>query len=125
MKEYVSPIIIPIDDVAEGVYMASGSIQVFPKVTSIQDFNGSSHVFEVSASLSGTPLENSERIVVNITFNSKIVSAFAMADSSFSGNVVTVICNASTLQSGVKVFVEAEDQTTTTSLSCIDATIGE
>ena len=125
MTNYEKPVVVSNDDVFEGVYAASGagigggggdatSTDCWSvSGRSVQDWNGSHNVFEISANHSTDV----------ITFNNSLTDAYSEFTSSFSGNTVTVVrdLHANGYHSGdtvtFKVWAKGADEATTKSLA--------
>lgn len=130
MKEYVSPIILANEELAEGVYAASGDADCWTvDAYSVQDFDGAYHVFEVHCVHSDTVEHISSATTVVLTFNYPVTNARSEFDASVSGNTVTVVRTllADSYKSGdnmtYKVWAQAADEATTKALSVSGATI--
>lgn len=135
MKDYVKPIVLSNEELAEGVYAASGGIPEGDCWTveaySVQDWNGSHHVFEVHAVHSNQYKHISTETVVTLTFSQNVVSVGNEKEfpSTYNGNTVTITrtLHANGYQSGdqytFKVWVSTGDETTTKAITCTDASI--
>lgn len=170
MKTYERPIVLLNEELAEGVYAASGAVsddpynpeptpggesgnnpeatpapggsgaetEVGSAVTtdcwtvdpvSVQDWNGSQHVFEIRCAHSNSVEHISSNTEVVLTFSSPVTDASSEFPCTFSGNTVTInrTLLADAYQSGdnmtYKVWVKAGDEATTKSISCVNATI--
>lgn len=133
MTDYEKPVVLANEDVAEGVYTASGgetSTDCWSVgAKSVQEWNGSHHVFEVSCSHSTGVVHISSKTVVNLTFSSPLTDAYSEFTCSFSGNTATVTreLHANAYNSGdtmtYKVWVKGADEATTKAISCTGATI--
>lgn len=132
MTNYERPVVLANEDVAEGVYAASGAgvgdcWTVDAK--SVQDWNGSHHVFEVHCVHSSAVEHISSASTVTLTFNSALSDAYSEFPSSFSGSTVTITRTllADAYKSGddvtYKVWVKAADEATTKAIACTGATI--
>ena len=134
MKDYEKPVVKINDEVSEGVYAASGDVTeggdcwtVDP--VSVQDWNGSHHVFEIRCVHSNTVEHISSKSTVTLTFNTPLTDAYSEFPTSFGGSTVTVEREllADAYKSGdtmtYKVWVSASDETATKAISCIGATI--
>lgn len=120
---YQKPVILVNDDLAEGVYAASGSSTDCWEVSggSVQDYNGSHHVFEISAKHSTDVTHITTQVVYTFTFSAPVTNAYSESDfvTTFSGSTVTVTRNlhANGYNSGdnvtFKVWVKAADEATT------------
>lgn len=132
MNHYEKPIVLANEDIAEGVYAASGSADCWSVAAySVQDWNGSHNVFEVDITHSDSVEHISTASTVTLAFNNALTDAYTENnwDCSYSGNTVTVTreSHANAYQSGdhatYKVWVKAADEATTKALSCTGATI--
>ena len=122
MKGYEKPMVMVNDGLSEGVYAASGATEAADCWTvdpvSVQDWNGSHHVFDISSATT-----------VTLTFSNALTDAYSEFPSSFSGTNVTVTreLHANAYKSGdtmtYKVWVKAADEATTKSISCIGSSI--
>jgi hypothetical protein len=124
-KTYVKPIILANEELAEGIYAASGEPGCWTvSIRSVQNWSGSHHIYEVSLHHIGTQHISTDS-TVKITFNTAITDAY-----SESGNAVTIAGNtvSITRQSHAnaygttddvtyKVWVRAADEATTKALS--------
>lgn len=135
MKNYEKPVVLANEELAEGVYAASGGIGEADCWTinaySVQDWNGSYHVFEVAIVHSNTVQHISTESTSVLTFNHTLTDAYTESDfsCSFSGSTVTVVraSHANAYQSGdnatFKVWVKAEDEATTKALAVTGSSI--
>lgn len=132
MMDYEKPVVLANEDVAEGVYAASGAGSadcwtVSP--VSVQDWDGSSHVFEVHCVHTNTVEHISSASTVTLTFSNTLTAARSEFDTTFSGNTVTVVRTllADAYKSGdsvtYKVWVSTGDEATTKAITCTGATI--
>ncbi len=132
MKEYEKPVVIINDEISEGVYAASGDEtadcwSVAP--VSVQDWNGSHHVFEVRCVHSTAVQHISSQSTVTLTFDHPLTDAYSEFPCSFSDTTVTVEreLHANAYKSGdtmtYKVWVKASDEASTKSISCIGSSI--
>lgn len=122
---YEKPVVLGSDDLAEGVFAASGgggnsSTDCWTVGgRSVQDWNGSHNVFEMSATHSKAVTHITSKVVYTYTFSQPIVNAYSEFDSGFSGNTVTVTRDrhANGYYSGddvtFKVWVQCADEATT------------
>ena len=94
MKNYEKPVVMVNDEVAEGVYAASGVLASCWSVSSesVQSWDGASHVFEVKATHSKGVEHTSEGFVVKMEFNHNITNVTSNCGGTvnWSGNVVTL-----------------------------------
>lgn len=129
MKGYEKPIAVINDELNEGVYAASGADCWTVNARSVQDWNGSHHVFEVSCQHSTAVEHISSATTVTLTFSNTLTDAYSEFSSSFSGNSVTVTreLHANAYKSGdnvtYKVWVKAADEASTKALAVTGATI--
>ena len=132
MKDYEKPVVIINDEISEGVYAASGD-EVADCWTvdpvSVQDWNGSHHVFEVRCVHSTAVEHISSKSTVTLTFNNPLTDAYSEFPCTYSGTTVTIEreLHANAYKSGdtmtYKVWVKAEDEARTKSISCIGSSI--
>ena len=132
MKDYEKPVVKINDEVSEGVYAASGDEEPecwTIEAVSVQDWNGSHHVFEIRCVHSTSVVHISSATNVNLTFSDSLTDAYSEFTCSFSGNVVSVTREllADAYHSGdnmtYKVWVKAADEATTKAITCTNATI--
>lgn len=134
MKKYEKPLLAENDVLAEGVYAASGDETESAECwtvspSSVQDWNGSHHVFEISCTHSSSVEHISSASTVTLTFSQTLTDAYAEFPSSFSGSTMTITreLHANAYKSGdsvtYKVWVKAADEATTKGISCTGATI--
>lgn len=124
MKNYQKPIILANEDVAEGVYTASGNCWT-PEIKSTQDWNGEYNVFEVHNSHSVDVEHISLGYTVVITCSSPVTGAYAENGWTCSVNgmevTVTRTSHANAYRSGdetsFKVWIKAADEATTRALT--------
>jgi len=136
MKDYEKPVVLANDELAEGVYMASGDVEsggdcwtVDPY--SVQDWNGSHHVFEIHCIHTTAVKHISTASTVTLTFSNTLEDAYTESNfsCSFGGDTVTVVreSHANAYNSGddvtYKVWAKAADEATTKALSITGATI--
>lgn len=135
MTNYEKPVVVSNDDVFEGVYAASGagigggggdatSTDCWSvSGRSVQDWNGSHNVFEISAQHSTGVTHITSQVTYVITFSNSLTDAYSEFTSSFSGNTVTVVrdLHANGYHSGdtvtFKVWAKGSDEATTKSLA--------
>ena len=131
MENYIRPIVEVNSDFAEGIYAASGvngtheatcwSINAF----SVQEWDGSSHVFETHIEHNGMANHISEATYVTLTFNFPVVAARSEFETTFSGNTVVIkrALLGDAYMSGdsvtYKVWVQGADEATTKAMSII------
>lgn len=132
MRNYEKPVVLQKDELAEGVYMASGDVTTdcwTIQAPSVQDWNGSHHVFEVQSSHSTSAAHISSNTEVVLTFNNTLTDAYSEFPATFSGNTVTInrTLHANAYHSGdritYKVWAKASDEATTKALSVTSAVI--
>jgi len=134
MKNYEKPIAVVNDELSEGVYAASGASSAdcwTINPYSVQDWNGSHHVFEVKIVHSDSVKHISTASTSTITFSNNLQDAYSEGNVSvsFGGNTVTAVrtLHANAYQSGdvatFKVWVQAADEATTKALTVTGATI--
>ncbi|MDD7404077.1 MAG: hypothetical protein SO170_05510 [Butyribacter sp.] len=133
MKKYEKPDAVVIQEVSEGVYVASGDSGSGDCWTvsakSVQDWNGAYHVFEVKCKHSASVEHISSASTVRLTFSAPLTDAYSEFTTKFSGNSVTIVreLHANAYKSGdtmtYKVWVKAADEATTKGLACQGATI--
>ncbi|MCM1065221.1 MAG: hypothetical protein NC420_12315 [Eubacterium sp.] len=131
--KYERPVVLVNEELAEGVYAASGGVSDAEcwtvGATSVQDWNGSHHVFEVHCVHSNTVEHISSASTVTLTFSNSLTDAYSEFPASFSGSTVTVVRTllADAYKSGddvtYKVWVKAADEATTKAITCTGATI--
>lgn len=129
MKNYERPIVMINEDLAEGVYAASGDCWTVSH-ESKQDHNGQGHVWEITIVHALNLQHISDASTVVLTFNYPIVSASAQEYScTVSGNTVTIYRErlGDAYTSGdtatYKVIASAADVDTTKALAITNATI--
>lgn len=137
MKNYEKPVVLANEELAEGVYAASGGIGEAEcwtiSVRSDQDWNGSHHVFEVTIVHPDTVQHISTESTSVITFNHVLTDAYTESgfSATFSGSTVTVVrvSHANAYQSGdratFKVWAKAEDEATTKALAVTASSISD
>ncbi len=130
MKSYEKPIVVVNDGLSEGVYAASGTGDCWTVVApSVQDWNGSHHVFEIQCVHSDAVEHISSASTVVLTFNNDLTDAYSEFECTFSGNTATIKreLHANAYKSGdtmtYKVWAKAADEATTKALAVTDATI--
>ena len=132
MKNYVKPEIIVSDNIAEGVYAASGNGDCWTiDAVSVQDYNGSHNIFEIRTIHSSTAKHITSASTMVLTFNNIIVDAYSESNfqTTFSGNTVTIVrtSHGNAYQTGdtvtLKLWVKSADEATTKSLAIIGKTI--
>lgn len=132
MMNYEKPLILANEDIAEGVYAASGADSadcwtVTP--VSVQDWDGSYHVFEMHCVHSATVEHISSASTVVLTFSNTLTEAKSEYPCSCSGATVTVTREllADAYKSGdnvtYKVWAKAADEATTKALTVTSSTI--
>lgn len=164
MKTYEKPIVLLNEELAEGVYAASGAEPENPNTPenpdtpenpgggpdngseptpdagvttdcwtvdakSVQDWNGSHHVFEVTCKHSTDVVHISSQTEVSLTFSNTLTDAYSEFECSFGGTTATVTrtLHANAYKSGdtmtYKVWAKASDEATTKALTCTSAVI--
>lgn len=128
MAEYKKPVAMAATGAAEGVFAASGDATSTDCWTvsarSVQDWNGSHNVFEVSARHSEGVTHITTQVVYTLVFNSDLTDAYSEFPCTFSGNTVVVTrdLHANGYYSGdsvtFKVWAKAADEATTKALGC-------
>lgn len=89
MNAYEKPVVMVNDELAEGVYAASGATCWSITGSSVQN-DGSVHIFEFHATHSTSVQHISNGFTAKITFNYNVASVYNQQGSaSVSGNVVT------------------------------------
>ena len=78
MKYYEKPIVLANEELAEGVYAASGGNCWAPTITSVQDYVDGKHVFEVGNSHSTDVEHISESYTIEITCSAPVTVASRM-----------------------------------------------
>lgn len=130
--KYERPNIYLVDDCFEGVYAASGAEgtdcwTVVP--VSVQEWNGSHHVFEIHCQHSNTVEHISAATTVTLTFDQPVADAYSEFPCTYSGNTVTIIreLHANAYQSGdhmtYKVWIKGADEIATKGIACVGAAI--
>lgn len=130
MKNYEKPIVLTTEELAEGIYAASGvdanTCWTIIDVRSTQDDNGNGeHVFEVEIEHTTEVQHISMESTTVLTFNNNVTAARTEGNctASYSGNTVTIVraLLADAYGSGdratYKVWVKAADLATTKALA--------
>lgn len=136
MRNYVKPIIVANDEIAESVYMASGDGSMHSDCWTIeghccQEWNGSAKVYELKATHSTDYVHISGCTVVTATFSAALDPAKSYAEfaSQVSGNtmVITRELLGNSYNSGdtytFKVWASTGDEVTTNAMSLTNLTI--
>ncbi len=133
MKAYVKPVVLAAEELSEGIYTASGEDITTDCWTvdavSVQDWNGSHHVFEVRCRHSSSVEHISASTLVTLTFSSPVTDAYSEFICNYSGSTVTIEreLHANAYKSGdnmtYKVWVKGADEATTKSISCTQKVI--
>ncbi len=140
MKNYESPVVVATEELAEGVYAASGAVAGANTSTdcwtveavSVQDWNGWAHVFEVRCKHSTAVQHISSETEVTLTMSNLVTYACAETDgfeTTYSGSTIVVKrpLHANAYNSGdsvtYKVMVQCADEGTTKGISCTKSTI--
>lgn len=130
--KYEKPIICLNNDFFEGVYAASGTENmdcwtVAP--LSVQEWNGSHHVFEIHCQHSNIVGHISSASTVTLTFDQPVTDAYSEFSCTYSGNTVTITreSHANAYKSGdnvtYKVWVKGADEAATKGMTCTGAAI--
>lgn len=123
---YNKPMIFATNDLAEGVYAGSGDCWSGEAV-SVQDWNGSYHVFEMRLHHSNEVQHISKAVTLTLSFNYPVANAYTestdwQCDVSGSNVQVTRVSHANAYNSGdnvtFKVWANTGDEATTKALSC-------
>lgn len=123
---YRKPMILVNDDMAEGVYAASGATCWSGEAPCVQTLAGNTHnIYEIRLVHSPKVEHISNAVTVTLTFSAPVVDAYSENswDCSVNGNVVTVTrpSHANAYQSGdtvsFKVWAKAADEATTRGLT--------
>lgn len=132
-KKYEKPTAEVLEGVSEGIYTASGSTEDSEcwtvKAPSVQDWNGSHHVFEVQCAHSTSVEHISSGTTVTLIFNQPIIDACSEFPCVFNGSKVTITrdLHANAYKSGdnmtYKVWAKGIDEATTKGLMVVSATI--
>lgn len=137
MKNYEKPVVLETEELAEGVYAASGGVAGASTSTdcwtvdavSVQDWDGANHIFEIRCRHSNSVQHISSNTDVTLTFSNLVVDARSEFPCTFSGSTVVVsrTLHANAYNSGdnmtYKVWVRSSDEATTKAISCTGATI--
>lgn len=130
MKNYEKPVVLVNDGWSEGVFAASGDPECWTiDPVSVQDWNGSHHVFEIRCKHSTSVEHISSATTVTLNFSAPLTDAYSEFECTYSGSTVTVVRTllADAYKSGdqmtYKVWVKAADEATTKGISCTGATI--
>lgn len=130
--KYEKPVICLNNDFFEGVYAASGAENmdcwtVLP--LSVQEWNGSHHVFEIHCQHSITVEHISTASTVTLTFDQPVTDAYSEFPCTYSGSTVTITreLHANAYKAGddmsYKVWVKGVDEVATKGMTCIGAVI--
>lgn len=130
MKNYVKPVIIANDELAEGVYLASGEPDCWTiDGKSVQDWNGSHNVFEIRTVHSTGMQHISTATDVAVSFNYTLTDAYSEFPCTFSGNTAYVHREllGDAYKSGdvvtFKIWASTGDEATTKALAITGKTI--
>ncbi|MCR5461308.1 MAG: hypothetical protein K6F51_15695 [Acetatifactor sp.] len=137
MKNYVKPVIIANDEIAESVYMASGDGSNWSSdcwtinYTDVQKWAGDSHVFELRADHSTDYEHISGCTVVTVTFSAPLSENGSRAEFPYviNGNTMTITREllGDSYKSGdnytFKVWAFTGDQATTEAITITNLTI--
>lgn len=128
MKDYKKPLFVMTDSVSEGVYMASGDSTCWTaRARSVQDWNGSHNVFEITATHTPAVQHIYTAVTIEMTFNNVIKEAYSENNWNciVAGNKVTVTrenhgngYGSGDNAGGFKVWVKSIDEATTKGLKC-------
>ncbi len=135
MKKYEKPIVMINDDLAEGVYAASGTgpmgtsdcwtYNIYP----VQEWDGANKVFEMALT-HHTGLEHiSGATTISVTFNTALTSANSEFSYSYAGNTITVTRTllADAYKDGdevtYKIWASTGDEVTTKALTVTNVTV--
>ena len=125
---YKKPVVLENNELMEGVFAASGDTSTDCWTVggrSVQDWNGSHNVFEMTAAHSTDVTHITTQVVYTYTFSNTITDAYSEGGNevTFSGNTVTVVRNlhANGYHSGdqvtFKVWVRSVDEASTKALT--------
>lgn len=129
MMNYEKPVVLANEDVAEGVYAASGADCWTVSPVSVQDWDGTYHVFEVHCVHTNTVEHISAASTVTLTFSTALTGARSEFPCTCSGDTVTVVREllADAYKSGdnvtYKVWVTTGDEATTKAITCTSSSI--
>ena len=127
MVKYEKPVLDVVAGFSENVYMASGNNGGgdcwIVGGSSVQDWNGSHHVFEIRATHSTQVKHISTQVVYTIVFSGPLTDAYSEFDTVVKGNTVMVTrqLHANGYNSGdnvtFKVWAKGADEATTKALA--------
>ncbi|MCD8129716.1 MAG: hypothetical protein LUE16_00300 [Lachnospiraceae bacterium] len=127
---YERPVVLANEELAEGVYAASGATDCWTMdVYSVQDWNGSHHIFEVKLIHSASVVHISSSVTCTVTFSYSLSDAYSEFASSLSGTTITVTRDllANAYNSGdtvtFKIWASTGDEATTKALSVTGYTV--
>ena len=135
MEKYVKPVVLVNEDLAEGIYAASGTGATGEydcwsfDVQSPQDWNGSHHVFEIHLTHHLGLEHISAGTTVAVTFSQPLTSAYAEYASTVSGSTITITREllADAYKDGdkvtYKIWAAAADEATTKALTVINVSL--
>lgn len=126
MKKYEKPVVLVNEELAEGVYAASGDCWT-GSVTNEQKWNGSHHEFEIRIIHSDELLHISNSCTVKVTFNNNIDASNVGVDSctfdSAGSNyvIVTRYSHGNSYKSGDDATFKVRVKTTTGDQASVEA----
>lgn len=125
MKDYVKPVVLVNEELAEGVYAASGAGDCWSiGVTSDQEWNGKGHTFRIQINHSDKVEHISTQSTAVLTFNYPVEVKECEFPAVANGNTVTITRtqHANAYQSGDQanylLVVSTGDEATTRALAC-------
>lgn len=130
--KYIKPIVIENEELSEGIYTASGAENSdcwTATPVSVQDWNGSHHVFEIHCVHSSMVEHISSTTTVTLSFDQPVNDAYSEFPCTFNGNTVTITreLHANAYKSGdvmtYKVWVQGVDEAATKGMACVGAWI--
>ena len=133
--DYVSPVVVDVEDMSEGVYLTgSGSGDCWTiDYTVPQEWNGQAKVIEIHCKHSASVYHGSKGTIINLTFNQPLTNAYAENSTnfavSFAGTAVKIerTLYADAFYSGddvtFKLFVSAGSEDKTKLLSIVGKSI--
>lgn len=130
--KYIKPIVVENEEFSEGIYAASGAENsdcwtVTP--VSVQDWNGSHHIFEIYCVHSNAVEHISSATTVTLSFDQPVNDAYSEFPCTFSGNTVTITreLHANAYKSGdtmtYKVWIQGVDEAATKGMVCVGTAI--
>lgn len=130
--KYEKPTAIINEEFSEGIYAASGAENSdcwTATPVSVQDWNGSHHVFEIHCVHSSAVEHISSATTVTLSFDQPVNDAYSEFPCTFNGNTVTITreLHANAYKSGdvmtYKVWVQGVDEAATKGMACVGAWI--